>query len=270
MSVLRCAAFAREERLDPVGTAGTYDGYLLVAHPLPWGKDIGDSEELAPLVTEAAANRWRLQGVVPDDSVEPGRVVRYRRPAGAFAGLVSDDVDSDRIVLVCTHGRRDVCCGSLGCSLWDSVSPLAGVRVWRTSHTGGHRFAPTAIVLPEATLWAYLEADLLRGIVERSIDVARALPHYRGCSALGPPEVQAADREALARHGWAWLDTPRRGEVVERHDDGNALVRLSGGGTTYEAEVEVRRMVPVPDCGKPIEEAKKAEPELRVRSFTEV
>jgi hypothetical protein len=34
-----------------------------------------------------------------------------------------------------------------------------------------------------------------------------------------------------------------------------------------EATVEVARLVPVPDCGKPVLEAKKSAPELRVSGF---
>ena len=48
-------------------------------------------------------------------------------------------------LLVCTHGGRDRCCGSDGTRLFQALFPPPGVRVWRTSHTAGHRFAPTAI-----------------------------------------------------------------------------------------------------------------------------
>ncbi|MGH9139125.1 MAG: sucrase ferredoxin [Acidimicrobiales bacterium] len=311
---LRCSAFARAEHLDPVGSAGDYDGYLLLEWPLPWSRDLADDEALAPLSEVLVGNRLRLQGLVPLFSDERARrAVLYRR-----AGSNPDDgfrqferaervVPADRLldaavelvttgngdpdwerasitddVLVCTHGKRDVCCGSMGMSLVQELSQdparsrLRGlnassggtVRLWRTSHTGGHRFAPTAIVLPQGTAWAYADADLLRRVVRRQGALDDALARYRGCAGVGPAPVQAVEREAFRHVGWEWLDWRRRGVEL-----GGGAVRLEatapdGEQLTLDAQVEVARMVPVPDCGKPIEDAKKSEPEWVVRSLT--
>ncbi len=199
----------------------------------------------------------------------------HPRSAGVSAGpavRVAAGADAGRHVLVCTHGTRDACCGSLGTRLASVLPGLgAGVHVWRTSHTGGHRFAPTAVLLPEGTAWAYLDHDTLVGISDRTLDIDEAAQRYRGCTGLDGPEVQAAEREALRAVGWSWLDHRRRGMVLER-DGGRARVRLDGvapdGATTsFEATVEVARLVPVPDCGKPPSEARKSAPELRVSDF---
>lgn len=40
-----------------------------------------------------------------------------------------------------------------------------------------------------------------------------------------------------------------------------------GRRLAFEATVEVARLVPVPDCGKPVSEAKKSAPELRASGF---
>jgi hypothetical protein len=199
--------------------------------------------------------------------------------AGDARGVVAGDArraatgaDAGRHVLVCTHGKRDACCGSLGTRLAAALPGLgAGVHVWRTSHTGGHRFAPTAVLLPEGTAWAYLDLDSLVGIADRTLDLDAAAWRYRGCTGLGGPEVQACDREALRAVGWAWLDHRREGEVVAR-DGGRSRVRLTGVAPDgrrreFEATVEVARSVPVPDCGRPIAEARKSAPELRVSGF---
>lgn len=278
----RCSAFARGQFLDPVGTAGSYDGLVLAEWPLPWPPAVTEIEELAALVdrvaaaagtrTIDAARRWRLQALVPSGEGEGG-VFTYQRDEGPFAGFrllaaTGAEGGPPRCVLICTHGTRDRCCGSMGTALFQRLADLpTGVRVWRTSHTGGHRFAPTALVLPEGTAWAYLEPQTLTGIVERTMPVEIAGTHYRGCFGLDGPEVQAADREGLLHHGWSWLDTPRSGEVVAR-DGRRTVVRLEGAGVVHEAEVELTRMMPVPDCGKPIELAKEAEPEWRVVGFS--
>lgn len=306
----RCSGFARSEDLDPAGTAGTYRGYAVLEVPLPWPNEITDHPEVAPAAAALSAAGIRVQGVVPDPARSPSlrRMVTFVQPDGHFGGYhagewsvaagdvpaalvalaesatgptadpdlpatrVAEAADAGRHVLVCTHGKRDACCGALGTRLAASLPGLgAGVTVWRTSHTGGHRFAPTALLLPEGTAWAYLDLDSLVGISDRTLDLAEAARRYRGCTGLDGPEVQAAEREALRTVGWSWLDHRRSGHVVERDGD-RAWVRLearAAGGirTAFEATVEVTRRVPVPDCGKPIAEARKTAPELAVRDF---
>jgi hypothetical protein len=298
----RCSGFARDEDLDPVGSAGSYPGVVLVEIPLPWPREITEHPALAPVASTLKAANVRLQGLVPDSLSAPERrrLVSFTRPDGPFdryegrAWTVADDevteavemladsggsggpegdsTDAGRHVLVCTHGRRDACCGTLGTRLVQSLPGLgAGVRVWRTSHTGGHRFAPTALLLPEGTMWAYLDLDRLVGISDRTLDLDEAARLYRGCTGLDGPEVQAAEREALRAMGWSWLDHRRRGEVLAS-TDGQTRVRLDaeapdGRRLAFEATVEVVRLVPVPDCGKPPEEAPKSAPELRVSGF---
>lgn len=308
----RCSGFARAEGLDPVGTAGSYHGYVVLEVPLPWPREITDHPALAPAAAALKRAGLRLQGVVPPAGRAPGerRLLAFVRPDGHFdryrsfewsvsadgvvdalTGLaaavtgghdlaagagtavpVATGDDVGRHVLVCTHGTRDTCCGAQGTRLATALPGLgAGVHAWRTSHTGGHRFAPTAVLLPEGTAWAYLDLDSLVGISDRTLDLGEAARRYRGCTGLGEPEVQALDREALLAAGWAWLDHRRRGSVVER-GEGWVRVRLEGqapDGSTraFEGVVEVTRMVPVPDCGRPPEEAAKSAPELRVRDF---
>jgi hypothetical protein len=53
---------------------------------------------------------------------------------------------------------------------------------------------------------------------------------------------------------------------------GRSQVRLDaeapgGRGLAFEATVEIARTLPVPDCGKPPEQAPKSSPELRVTGF---
>ncbi|HEX6422925.1 MAG TPA: sucrase ferredoxin [Acidimicrobiales bacterium] len=309
---LRCAGLTRAAGVDPAGTAGSYRALAVVEVPLPWPADIAEHPELAPAAEALARAGARLQGVVPDPSRGPGDdrlVLSFSRPPGPFdryravawrvpAAAVGDALaalaasvaagtagpppspavavgrgdDAGRHVLVCTHGRRDACCGSLGTRLAAVLPGFgAGVRVWRTSHTGGHRFAPTAVLLPEGTAWAHLDLDTLVGIADRTLAVDEAARRYRGCTGLDGPEVQAAEREALRRIGWAWLDHRRSGTVAVRDGD-RTLVRIDatapdGGRVAFEAAVEVARVLPVPDCGRPLAEARKTARELRVVGF---
>ena len=82
-----------------------------------------------------------------------GEVVRGGAGGPRRAADARDDDRRPRLLLM----AGDRCCGSLGTALAQELlaDPLQlgdDVRVWRTSHTGGHRFAPTALVLPQGTV----------------------------------------------------------------------------------------------------------------------
>jgi hypothetical protein len=264
--------------------------FVLVEHPLPWPSDLADDPRLAEVqrVAERAApdRTVRLQAVVPEPSARVRRVIAFIASADPFRGYgrvestaapealsevvaelvgstpppVQTGIVSD--VLICTHGSRDSCCGSLGTRLW-LEQDRAEVRVWRTSHTGGHRFAPTAITFPDGNYWARLDADSLAGIVDRTLDPVVAAAHLRGCAAFSPVG-QVADRAALATRGWPWLDVARF--VEERSPSLVELCFESAAGERggFVVRVESVRTVPVPDCGADPADATKHQTELRV------
>jgi hypothetical protein len=243
---------------------------------------MSEDPALAPLVEAARLAGMRFQGLVPASPDGHNRVICYRwrgnGPAFERAELAVDQSEviaaalavfdepprKDRTVdvLVCTHGRRDRCCGSLGIALASEISAdrLAsqGVRVWRTSHTGGHRFAPTAIVLPEGTAWAFCDRDLLSRIVRRDGPIGEVLARYRGCAGMASPAVQALERAVLGKVGWSLFDMARHGEDLG--DDGAVLFVEEPGGARLVFEATVRaETTPMPDCGVPVELATKTE-----------
>jgi len=296
----RCSPWTQAQGVDPIGSAGAVDQLLLVEWPLPWPADVGD----IPMLAEPAADpRARLMTVVPraDDAETDGlvRVVHHRRvgthrlagvdhrverhavPALLARLLDGDDHlslpsavgESPPEVLVCGHGRRDPCCGRWGTLLHvELAARQTGVRVWRCSHTGGHRFAPTAITLPDGRAWAYVDADLLEGVLTRTADPLALAAHDRGCLALDP-WAQVAERAVFGQVGWGWLDhevTDARTEVAG--DGRSAQVRLewqAPDGTTgrADADVVVTRILPVLVCGEPPEAAQKRSPEYAMRSL---
>ena len=285
-----CAAWAREQHLDPIGTAGCYRGYLLVEWPLPWPRDLGDDLALAPVGERARSAGMRLQGLVPAQEGGASHVIAYRWPADGGArferaelAVGADEVvaaalavlheppttDGTTDVLVCTHGRRDRCCGSLGTALAQELlaDPLQlgdGVRVWRTSHTGGHRFAPTALVLPQGSAWAFCDKAALTRVVRGSGPMDDLLPRYRGCGGLASPAVQALERAVLYELGWPLFDMTRRGAELGEGRTELVVEGPSGERVVWGADVRVGREVPSPSCGVAMEHATKTEPQLVV------
>jgi hypothetical protein len=297
---LRCSPWTQAQAVDPIGSAGAFDQLLLVEWPLPWPADVG----LIPALAEAAADpRARVMTVVPrpDDGAtdELVRVVHRRRtsthqlvgvdhrlPVADVPALLASLLDAPERdqhdwptvvgdappeVLVCGHGRRDPCCGRWGTLLHAELATReSAARVWRCSHTGGHRFAPTAITLPDGRAWAYADVDLIDGVLDRTADVAGLVPHDRGCLALDP-WAQVVERALFERTGWAWLDgaiTEVQTAVAADRQSARVTLRWrSADGATggAEAEVVVTRTLPVLVCGEPPETAKKSSPELALR-----
>lgn len=300
----RCSTWTRAEAVDPIATAGIYDGFLLVEWPLPWPADMASAAGLAELGPALKAARVRLQGLVTPVRYRPGlrRLILYRRrpgewfrgyervqrlvpPAGLVAGAhellsLAPGTGAGPIstgpgdVLVCTHGNRDVCCGSAGTALVGELVPqweaTKGYRLWRTSHTGGHRFAPTAFVFPQGSAWAYLDAPALIRILNRRGPLDDLLPRFRGCSGLATRASQALDRAVLGRVGWPYLDYERRGWDLEGGRTRLEIRSPEGKVQVWEATVREGRVLPVPVCRRPLTEVTKTQAELVLSDLTRI
>ena len=99
---------------------------------------------------------------------------------------------ADPVLLVCTNGRRDVCCAIRGRPVALEAAARAPGRVWESSHTGGHRFAPTGVLLPHGAALARLDAggcaDVLAAASAGQLPAWALGPaHDRGRSALPAP-----------------------------------------------------------------------------------
>ncbi len=304
----RCAEWAREIGVDPIGTAVSARGFLLVDWPLPWPRDSADVPALEPVRAALRHSGLRLQLMVPRPDADRWSIVRhdlgpdddgwfsgYRRrsasvePAdlvAAAVALASGDGDEhiatgepdepdepDVDVLLCGHGSRDRCCGSMGTAL-AMTATADGLAVRRTSHTGGHRFAPTGLVLPHGTSWAFLDDDALRRVVATSGPIDDLLDRYRGCSAFATPAHQGAERVAFGAVGWPWLGYRRRATDIEPAVVGQPRVLVEGIDPhgrlrSWTVDVTAGRTLPVPECGKDPAAASKSETEVVIVAATE-
>src|SRR5918994_6296180 len=108
----RCSGFARSEELDPVGSAGSYRGIVLVEIPLPWPREITEHPALAPAAPALTAAGVRLQGLVPDSHSAPDRrwLVSFTRPTGTFdrydgrSWTVADDQVTEAVAALADSG----------------------------------------------------------------------------------------------------------------------------------------------------------------------
>lgn len=63
------------------------------------------------------------------------------------------------VLLVCTNAKRDRCCALRGRPVLTELA-AQGRDVWECTHTGGHRFAPTGVVLPFGQVLARVTPEL--------------------------------------------------------------------------------------------------------------
>ncbi|WOD40161.1 sucrase ferredoxin [Nodosilinea sp. E11] len=124
-----------------------------------------------------------------------------------------------RHLFICTHGRRDRCCGRYGYPLYRQTSALVnefhqlqrlpnhGIHLWQVSHIGGHRFAPTLIDFPEGRYYGALTLGDCRSLLLRQGSLALLSRIYRGWALL-PEPVQILERLLWQQQGWSWLEQP--------------------------------------------------------------
>lgn len=135
-------------------------------------------------------------------------------------------------VLICTHGARDERCGCAGPKLIQQVEdaqasrdtalgcdaeahqerrcePEHELRLWGSSHLGGHRFAPIAAVYPAGHWYGHLDQDeslpamLAQAALQRAGDTDRSPPscplgvRWRGRLGMSRNDSKEAAASAL-------------------------------------------------------------------------
>jgi hypothetical protein len=168
------------------------------------------------------------------------RIIEYRLPGAAFSqyeqreylmpteGMASlmaaflrdqhgDSLEAFRVApvagqrdyMVCTHGTIDACCAKFGYPIYRLLrmmadNPANNLRVWRCTHFGGHRFAPTMLEMPTGRYWGHLEARDLGPIVRHELSRELIRKRYRGWAMLPYGAAQVAECELFAQAGWDW------------------------------------------------------------------
>jgi hypothetical protein len=264
------------------GTAATARFFVVVEQPGPWGRDAARESHLdhdlgaeLDARTSHAGGRFMLMrrpgghpahegprrvllahaGDRPEDawllSADVDDVggllgLDWAALARGSRGLVQASVPGSRpaepTLLVCTNGRRDVCCAVRGRPLAAHAARVAPGRAWEVSHTGGHRFAPTAVLLPWGQTFARLDdqgAEWVLGASDTGHLPAELLGplHDRGRSGV-PGPAQCAESHVRVETGETrlaalWADAPTSApesggtgpqgagwEVIVNHTDG--------------------------------------------------
>ena len=264
---MSCSALSLAAGIPLAGTATRAERWLLLEHRAPWGRDAVDGSGLPRDVVDRLAafegrvllirRPGRRRGatvVFHAVTTEDGGTLR-RTQLERLEDVVEVDPEADGtvlggpLVLVCTHARRDACCGTHGVRAYNALAPhVADGRLWRSSHQGGHRFAANVLALPAAIQLGRVEPAAAGAVVASLTDGRVPLDFYRGRS-LHAPAVQAAD--AAVRRA---LGADRLTDVRLVSHDGD-LVRLDTPAGMVEVSVEERIGPSLPaSCGGDPEE----------------
>jgi hypothetical protein len=245
-----------------IGSAPDAVAWVCLEQPGPWGRKAFTDSHLDPELGAAIEHAAGAAGVRPALIRRPGRhadaagahtvLVAFTHPTGSWmlTGTVADPTaltgldwdavargDRDAVraslpalgpssepqLLVCTNGTRDTCCALLGRPVALAAADAAPRRVWEVTHTSGHRFAPTTVLLPSG----YLHGRLLDATpVLHAADAGElALDGLRGRSTW-PAPAQAAEELVRRSHGITGIDvltvSPAGGDWLVTHVDGRA------------------------------------------------
>ncbi|MBU6245677.1 MAG: hypothetical protein KGP12_10740 [Actinomycetales bacterium] len=262
-----CSTRSRQVGEPLAGTAPRADAWVVLEQPGPWGaralRDADLPAGLGAILADAAAST-RVGILLARHPSRPARQADGRRHAWVadvrpgserlhhgllddissvadwdFAGLATGDLptldgpSADPLLLACTQGGRDACCATIGRPLLAAVHEHLGVQqhlAWEASHIGGHRFAPTLLVLPTGAVYGRLDPAAAVSALRACADGRITGDGLRGRTGLSPQE-QVAEIAVRAHLGGesALADFEVRespapdgtdAEVTARHADG--------------------------------------------------
>lgn len=237
----RCAQVSRLLDEPVAGTAPSSARWLCLEWPGAWPSDVNQVQAAGLLARATAAGfrpllvRGDRRRVLLTDTSPPGATTTVVQgwdddlalpgPGEALPGAPV----AGPLLLVCAHAQRDPCCGIDGQALLDA---LAGPDVLACSHLGGHRFAPTAMVLPTGYVYGRLDADLARRILARAAAGEVETEHCRGRSTWSPGG-QVAELAVRAATGLCGPD-----DLVMIDDRGDAVHLNSTAGGRWAVDLE--------------------------------
>lgn len=265
---VRCS----DVRVEPLpGTAKQERVYVILEHLGGWSRDVLDGDTFGEELT--ANLKSHLKGHAGLQLIRrPGHAGHTSGPRRLFLVFTAEGVTEELVVdgpeaildldlsgpgrngaeaavdhplvLVCTHGRRDVCCALKGRPLAAELAErFPGDIVWETSHTKGHRFAPSILLMPWGYSFGRLNPEAAAQLVDAARDGSYFLPGNRGRGRYDQPG-QVAEL-AVAAELLGAGEALRFGDLTA---DGGAVSHADGRRWTVEMrEQEVPGVVS--SCG---------------------
>ena len=258
-----CALISRDLDEPMAGAAGRADAWVLVEHPGPWPSEAPEGivpDEVLEHLEQPGVRVVLIRRPRSRTVTRPVCFVASTHPAGPWVRRIEVDtyddllavdvtaaVAGDRptqgethdrpLVLVCTHGRRDVCCAELGRPLLPGMAARDDVDVWECTHVGGDRFAANVVLLPHGLHYSRLVDETAAAVLDAYVDGRVVSEHLRGRSAFSQPG-QVAEHAVRQLTGITEIDGF---EVLDESvsDDGtSARVEIRHRSETFVVRAE--------------------------------
>ena len=214
---LPCSVNSSNVNEQLFGTAPSVEHWFIVECSGNWAYDALESGTIPKMVTEYITNEIkniensRIQIIQRDRDNDKGPRFYYANstelepslyefPIEQYVDILDIDLISvsrgndiakyrsdKKLVLVCTHGTHDKCCGTYGVPVYKKLLKYNEFEVWRTSHVGGHRFSANVIMLPEGMYYGRVNVSNLKEIMEKHRQNKIFLSCYRGRSCYSQP-----------------------------------------------------------------------------------
>lgn len=281
----RCSEFAREIGLLPPGSGLFLERVILVTVPLPWPKPAmnhpmlvaangfvnGATAQTRLFAAEPVAGELRVEvyertgaGAVLHDwvleaetAVDALVAAIVEAPVGELGDVRVEGASPGAVIvpaptfLVCTQGSHDLCCGVDGVALADEIEAKRDYVVRRVSHTGGHRFAPTFLALPEGRMWAYADLALVDRIAAGTATADDHRTRARGWWGAPVGPAQAAECAVRAELADEPFSEPRIDAMTTGDGASPRSFGVRVGDRSWRIDVEVKRLVPSIACEAP-------------------
>ncbi|MDX2140575.1 MAG: sucrase ferredoxin, partial [Chloroflexota bacterium] len=90
---------------------------------------------------------------------------------------------AEPLYIVCTNGKRDVCCARHGLPIYNALR-AAGAQAWQCNHIGGHRLAGTLVAFPHGVYYGRVTADDVPALLAAVGNGEMLLERVRGRACL--------------------------------------------------------------------------------------
>jgi len=279
-----CSDVAREHNLPLHASATRGDLWLLVEYDAPWeGKAFehstlpenvkqtlqgvavpGGKTRILMIRQESSRQREGIRFFMAHtDPISP-RLFEFELDGYTdlldlnLSGLAAGEIQNKAalreapLYLVCTNGKRDLCCARYGVEIYNVLNAEIGEAVWQSSHIGGHNKAPNTLFFPYGVEYGHTSPEDILRLVQHFEQGQVGLEHYRGRVCFDIPS-QAA--EHLWRQKTGLLDLPGVRIVsldATGEDEWQAVVESLQGTHRHQFTIQQERStIEIPaSCGQ--------------------
>lgn len=231
---LSCSQISSNSGEQLFGTAPRVDHWFLIEYPKNWEKNAFEKSDIPKNVKDKlndllqSFDNSRLQLIRNEFSGDKNITIYYAKSSEfepklykftleKFEDILAlglkdliekgdiNDLESDeKLVLVCTHGAYDSCCGKLGIPVYDKLSKESELTVWRSTHVGSHRFSANLVMLPQGIYYGRVDEKNYKNVLDSHLSDEIYLDCYRGrsCFSQSSQVSEYFLRQQLKKYGF--------------------------------------------------------------------